>query len=52
MPYPLVQMLLEIKDTRRPQGGPLLLGISILQDPRMVRVLNFEKPKFFVYHPQ
>ena len=33
---------LEIKDTHRPQGGPMLLGLALLQGPTAVRVLNFE----------
>ena len=28
--------------TRRPQGGRMLLGIALSQDPRAVRVLYFE----------
>ena len=34
-----VQGSLEIKDTHRPEGGPMLLDIGLLKDPRAVRVL-------------
>ena len=32
---------LEVEDTHRPYGGPMLLRIGLLKDPRAVRVLNF-----------
>ena len=35
-------VILEIKDTHRPYGGPVLLGIALPQGPVAVRVLNFE----------
>ena len=34
-----IQGLLANKDTHRPQGGPIVLGIALLEDPRAVRVL-------------
>ena len=33
---------LEIKDTHRPQGGPKLLGVGLMQGPRASHVLIFE----------
>jgi hypothetical protein len=41
-----LQGLLEIKDTHRPKEGPMLLGISLPYGPRVVCVLNFEKPLY------
>ena len=37
-----VQGFLAIKNTHRPYGGPMLLGIELPGGPRAVRVLNFE----------
>ena len=37
-----LQGLLKIKDTQRPQGGPMLLGLALLWEPTAVLVLNFE----------
>ena len=30
----------------RPWGGPMLLGLALLWDPTVVRVLNFEQQDF------
>ena len=41
-----LQGLLEIKETHRPYGGPMLLGMGLMQDPRAVRALTFECPLY------
>ena len=38
-----LKVFLEIKDTHRPKGGPVLLGIVLPEGPMAVRVLNYEE---------
>ena len=42
VPLWTLQGLLEVKDTRRPLGDYLLLGLALLYAPQVVRVLTFE----------